>query len=277
PSFLSCTRPACSSTSRCFRTAGSETVKGAASSVTVAGLSARRARIARRVACESAPNVPSSEYLTIWFSSAPDASFVKPEGAKATRSCVRGRAGCPGFEHRTTIFGRNPAVFPELRRWNPYCRYVYPKAMRDILHDLRYACRTLRNSPVFSIVAVLTVALGVGANAAVFSLINAVLLRPLPYFQPDRLVLGWEGAPSCGRRDSPVAPANYADGKNRSRSFEEMGALEDHSYRLIGEGTPEVVEGSLVTAGLLRVLRTRPMLGRIFHDGEDQPGATKVA
>jgi putative ABC transport system permease protein len=149
--------------------------------------------------------------------------------------------------------------------------------MLNTLSDLRYAFRSLRKAPGFTAVAVLTLALGVGANTAVFSLINAVLLRPLPYPQPERLVLVWESAPFFGIRDSPVAPANYVDWKARGRSFEEMGALEDWSYRLTGEGTPEVLEGSLATASLFRALRVRPMLGRIFRDDEDRPGAPKVA
>jgi predicted permease len=149
--------------------------------------------------------------------------------------------------------------------------------MINILHDLRYALRSLVNSPGFSVVAILTLALGVGANTAVFSLINSVLLRPLPYDEPERLVLVWESAPFFGLRDSPVAPANYFDWKQRSRSFEEMGALEDRAYRLTGEGTPEVVEGSLATASLFRVLRVRPALGRVFSEDDDRHGAIKAA
>jgi putative ABC transport system permease protein len=149
--------------------------------------------------------------------------------------------------------------------------------MSDLLYDLRYAFRSLGNSPGFSVVAVVTLALGIGANSAVFSLINAVLLRPLPYEQPDRLVLVWESAPFFGLRDSPVAPANYADWKARSSSFEEMGAVEDCVYRLTGETSPELIYGSLVTASFLRALRIRPVAGRIFRDDEDHPGAPKVA
>lgn len=143
--------------------------------------------------------------------------------------------------------------------------------------DLRYALRSLLKSPGFTAVTILTLALGVGANTAVFSLINSVLLRPLPYEQPDQLVLVWESAPFFGLRDSPVAPANYADWKTRSRSFEEIGALEDCGYRLSGEGEPEAVNGGAVTASFLRALRTRPLQGRIFRDDEDRPGAPKVA
>jgi predicted permease len=149
--------------------------------------------------------------------------------------------------------------------------------MLNVLFDLRYAFRSLRKSPGFTLVSVLTLALGVGANTAIFSLIDAVLLRPLPYPEPDRLVLVWESAPFFGLHDSPVAPANYGDWKARSRSFEEMGALEDHSFRLTGEGAPDVLDGSLASASLFRALRIRPMLGRVFRDDEDRPGAPKVA
>ena len=148
--------------------------------------------------------------------------------------------------------------------------------MQSLLLDLRYALRFLKNSPGFTAVAVLTLALGIGTNSAVFSLVNAVLLRPLPYPQPDRLVLIWESAPFFGLHDSPVSPTNYLDWRARARSFEDMGALEERSYRLLGDGPPEVIEGSLASAGLLRALRTRPQLGRIFTDAEDQPGAAKV-
>ena len=147
----------------------------------------------------------------------------------------------------------------------------------DLLSDLRYAARYLRKSPGFTAVAVLTLALGVGANTAVFSLLNAVLLRPLPYPDPDRLVLVWESAPFFGLRDSPVSPANYVDWKARSHSFEELGALEDRSFRLIGERTPEVVQGAYLTASLWRALRIRPALGRLFREEDDRAGAPKVA
>lgn len=145
------------------------------------------------------------------------------------------------------------------------------------LSDLRFAIRALRKSPGFTLVAVLTLGLCVGANTAVFTLVNAVLLRPLAYEQPERLVLVWESAPFFGLQDSPVAPANYADWRSRSRSFEEMGALEDRGYRLTSGGPPELVEGGLVTASLWRALRTRPAMGRLFSEAEDKPGAAKVA
>src|SRR5512145_1538517 len=122
--------------------------------------------------------------------------------------------------------------------------------------ELRLAGRSLAKSPGFTAVAVLTLALGIGANTAVFSLLNAVLLRPLPYADPGRLVLVWESAPFFGLHDSPVAPANYVDWKARARSFEEMGALEINGYRLAGDGAPEMLLGAVVTAGVFRALGT---------------------
>jgi putative ABC transport system permease protein len=153
----------------------------------------------------------------------------------------------------------------------------WESALGSFWRDIRYGLRQLGCNPGFVAIAVLTLALGSGANTAVFSVINAALLKPLPYPQPKRLVLVWESAPFFGLHDSPVAPANYADWKARSRSFEEMGALEDRSYSLTGDGPPEVVEGSLTTASVWRALRIKPKSGRVFGDEEDRPGAAKVA
>lgn len=146
-----------------------------------------------------------------------------------------------------------------------------------MLSDLRLAARFLKQSPGFTFIVILTLALCIGANSAIFSLVNSVLLRPLAYDGADRLALIWESAPFFGLEDSPVAPANYFDWEARSKSFESMGALEDASYRLTGDGEPEVVQGAVVTASLWRTLRTRPVLGRVFSEQEDQPGAARVA
>jgi predicted permease len=149
--------------------------------------------------------------------------------------------------------------------------------MAALLNDLRHAARALAASRGYTAVAVLTLALGIGANTAVFSLVSAVLLRPLPYTDPESLVLVWESAPFFGLQDSPVSPANYADWKARARSFQDMGALETTGYKLAGDGPPELVHGAVVTAGLLRALGTRPLLGRIFRDDEDQPASSRTA
>ena len=149
--------------------------------------------------------------------------------------------------------------------------------MAGLLQEFRHAARSLAKSRGYTTVAVLTLALGIGANTAVFSLLNAVLLRPLPYSDPDRLVLVWESAPFFGLHDSPVSPANFADWRRRARSFEHMGALEITGYRLTGDGPPELVLGANVTAGLFRALRTQPLLGRVFRDDDDRLDAAKVA
>jgi predicted permease len=145
-----------------------------------------------------------------------------------------------------------------------------------MLQDLLYALRNLRKSPVFLVTAVAILALGVGANTAVFSLVNAVLLRPLPWPEADRLVLVWESAPFFGLGDSPVSPANFVDWKARSRSFEEIGGLEIAAFRLVGDGNPELVVGAAVSASTLRALRVPTLLGRTFREDEDRLGAPKV-
>lgn len=149
--------------------------------------------------------------------------------------------------------------------------------MSKLLQDVRYAVRTLRKSPVFTAAGILTIAIGIGANSSVFTLLNAVLLRPLPFPDPGRLVLVWEETPMFGLKDSPVALGNFAEWRARNRVFGEMGALEQGSFRLTGAGEAQQVFGSGVSAGLLRALGVRPALGRLFRDDEDQPGAPKVA
>lgn len=146
-----------------------------------------------------------------------------------------------------------------------------------MLQDLRLTIRSLLKSPGFTAVAVLTFALGIGANTAVFSLVNAVLLRPLPYPHPEQLALVWESAPFFGLQDSPVAPANFVDWEARSHSFQAIGGMEDTGYRLTGDGPPELVPGSMLTAGVWKALQTKPELGRVFTEADDRQGAPKVA
>ncbi len=149
--------------------------------------------------------------------------------------------------------------------------------MTKVVQDLRYAARTLRKSPVFTAVAFLTLALGIGANSAIFSLIDALLLRPLPFPQPDRLMLVWEDTSMFGLKDSPVALGNYTDWRAQNHVFQQMGATEQSSFRLTGGGEPIQVQGGLVTGSLFATLGVRPALGRLFREDEDQPGAARVA
>ena len=103
-----------------------------------------------------------------------------------------------------------------------------------MLNDLRYAFRMLLKSPGFTVVAVLTLALGIGANTAIFTLVDAVLLRPLPFRDPERLVMIWESAPEIGFPRNEVAPANFADWKAQNQAFEDMAALRGRSVNLTG-------------------------------------------
>ena len=149
--------------------------------------------------------------------------------------------------------------------------------MQKVIVDLRYAFRTLRKSPLFAGVAILTLALGVGANTAIFTLVNAVLLRPLPFPDPDRLVFVWEETTMFGLKDSVVAMGNYTEWRAQSRAFQQMGALEQKLFALTGTGEALQVHGSIVTSSLFRTLQVKPAMGRLFREDEDRPGAPMVA
>jgi putative ABC transport system permease protein len=153
-----------------------------------------------------------------------------------------------------------------------------------IWQDIRYGIRGLRSRPGFTSVAVLTLSLGIGANAAVFSVVNGVLLQPLPYREPARLVHLWETNPNMNWTHATVAPANLLDWKARSRSFEDfahyMGSDTKRpgtsSLTLTGRGDPERVRGMLVSANFFDVLGAPPALGRTFRPAEELPGRTRV-
>lgn len=140
--------------------------------------------------------------------------------------------------------------------------------MLTLLNDLRYSLRTLRKAPAFSIVALLVLALGIGANTAIFSVVNSVVLRPLPYPGADRLALIWETDLKDGiKREGPSGP-NFLDWKEQSQSFEEMSLLEVGTGTLTGEGEPEQVIGIRVTTNFLSMLGARTVLGRGFTAAE---------
>src|SRR5580693_662955 len=139
--------------------------------------------------------------------------------------------------------------------------------LETFLEDIRFGTRMLAKNPGFTIVAVLTLALGIGANAAIFSVVDAVLLRPLAYKDADRLVTILHNG------DNPVAVANYIDWRDQSSSFEAMGAADYWSANLSGIDSPEHILGLSVTQSLLPLLGVEPLLGRLFARGEDQKGA----
>lgn len=145
----------------------------------------------------------------------------------------------------------------------------------DILRqDLKYAARTLADARGFTLTAVLVVALGVGANTAVFSLVDQVMIRPLPFAEPGRLVKLWEIHPGYSRLE--LSPANYRDWKAMSHSFESMAAFTAVSHNLVGQGEPERVETEHVSAGLFPLLGAQPLMGRLFTAEEDQPDAPRT-
>src|SRR3984893_9598266 len=146
--------------------------------------------------------------------------------------------------------------------------------MNSFWHDLRYGARMLRKQPGFTLVAVITLALGIGANTAIFSVVNAVLLRPLPFKDSERLVLVWnKGAEAAGGDRTPLAVADVLDWRAQNRSFESIGAFQYTSFNYIGSEIPEQVRGVSVTSNFLSVLGVGVQLGRDFQSGDEQAGA----
>ena len=145
-----------------------------------------------------------------------------------------------------------------------------------LLNDLRYTARMLRQSPLFTLAVVLTVALGIGANTAIFSVVNAVLLRPLPYEQPSRLVWIAEKNDRLNLPTFGTSVLNYLSWKEQSRTFDQLAAFGFASFNLTGHGDPEQFTGGTVTPSLFPLLGIKPILGRSFADGEDRPGSPKV-
>jgi ABC-type antimicrobial peptide transport system permease subunit len=144
--------------------------------------------------------------------------------------------------------------------------------MNGLIQDLRCALRLLRKSPGFTAVAVVTLALGIGANTAIFTLVNAVLLRPLPYKDPNRLVMVWEQNPHRGWFENIVSSANFLDWKKQNHVFADIAAFESSSFNLTGDNTPEEIAGERVTTNLLSVLGVQPLRGRLFVPDEEKRG-----
>jgi len=144
-----------------------------------------------------------------------------------------------------------------------------------IWQDMRYGARMLLKSPGFTVVAVLTLALGIGANTAIFSVVNFVLLRPLEYANPDQLVMVWERNTKKGWNESPTSFADFVDFRDNAKSVE-LVAFTDTNFNLTGGDQPERVAGLRVSANLFSLLGVNPARGRWFAPGEDKPGAGHV-
>jgi putative ABC transport system permease protein len=147
--------------------------------------------------------------------------------------------------------------------------------MRNLLQDLRFGFRLICKNPGFAAIAILVLGLGIGANTAIFSVVNGVLLRPLPYPEPDRLVRIWHTPPAKsfpGMTRFSVSAANFVDWKNQSRSFDSMAMYSFTHATMTGGNQPQVVRIARVTDGFFGVFRTQPSLGRIFTADEDRSG-----
>jgi len=128
--------------------------------------------------------------------------------------------------------------------------------------DVRFAMRQLRKSPGFTAIAITTLALGIGANSAMFSVVDAVLLRPLPYRNASRVVNLFENRPHENELKVPVAPGDFYECRDKARSFEQLAAVDEDTFNLTGTGEPQRVDGADVSPGFFEVLGTQAMIGR---------------
>ena len=142
----------------------------------------------------------------------------------------------------------------------------------DAWQDLRYGLRMLRKNPLFAVLAVLTLTLGIGASTVMFSVINGVLLAPLPFPEPDRLVEIWDSKPEAGWSRNSLTHANFWDTRDMAREFTDIGAMTFGTLNLTGSQAPERLSAAIVSVGFLRALGVTPVAGRLFAEGEDQSG-----
>ena len=152
-------------------------------------------------------------------------------------------------------------------------------AFETLARDVRYAVRVLRQRPGFTLAAVLVLALGIGANTAIFSVVNAVLLRPLPFPEADRLTFVWHVPPADsfpGMTRFSVSPANFLDWERQNRTFERMAITEFRSFNISGGAEPETLRASGVSPHFFQVFGVPPMLGRPLRPDEETPGRNKV-
>ncbi len=146
---------------------------------------------------------------------------------------------------------------------------------QTLLQDLRYGLRMVATNPGFSSITILTLAIGIGANTAMFSIVDSILLRPLPYPDSDRLVVVWE-KPSGGTRNV-VSAANFLDWRNQNRVFDNIAATNFKSFNITGKDQPERIQGMSVSWDFFELLGSKPIAGRGFIADDDNPGATRVA
>src|ERR1700686_4388264 len=143
--------------------------------------------------------------------------------------------------------------------------------MENLWQDIRYGVRMLLKAPSFSIVATIALALGIGANTAIFSVVNAVLLRPLPFTNSEQLMMVWETDATRGQRQTASYP-NFADWREQNHVFERMASYHNNDFILTGRGESARIQGAVVNADLFPLLGVAPAIGRGFLPDEDKPG-----
>src|SRR5262245_52555743 len=148
--------------------------------------------------------------------------------------------------------------------------------METLRHDLSYSLRTLLKQPAFTAVAVLSLAIGIGANSAIFSVINALLLRPLPYQDAEQLVILWNRSPGLNVEQDWFSPGQYLDVKTQNQVFEATAVTRGASFNLTGQGGPEHVDGARVSSSFFPLFGARAVLGRVLLPEEDEPGKPAV-
>jgi putative ABC transport system permease protein len=148
--------------------------------------------------------------------------------------------------------------------------------MQTLWQDLRYGARMLLKNPVFTLIAVITLSLGIGANSAIFTIVNGVLLRPLPFDEPEQLVKVWEMRYQLGGARRPVSPADFFDWRAQNTTFQHMAAYTAGDYTLTGSGEPDRLRVARVSPELFPLLRERPVLGRVFTQEEETHGKNRA-
>ena len=198
--------------------------------------------------------------------------------AGAKRTAAEGPRAARRWYRRQALASIGPLVAMRVRSRRDVRVEERPAfAMDTLRHDLRYALRLLRRSPGFALAAIATVALGIGANTAIFSVVHGLLLKPLPYPNPDRLVMLWQDMRSRGGpADEWATPGNFADWSAERRTFQSIAALTNWRPTLSGAGDPEPIVGEQATSEYFDVLATRPALGRLFRPEDSLPNAARV-
>ena len=223
-------------------------------------------RLARALMARLLPE-RDREYLLGDLEETFHARATGPEGVRRARRWYW-RAALASL---TALRQRDPA------EWHPPVERIKgDSAMRNILRDIRQGTRLMARAPGFTVVAVLTLALGIGANTAIFSVTYGILLKPLPYSEPDQIVLVNENNLSRGWTSFSASPANFFDWREKTQSFAAMAAYGSRTFNYSGSGTPERLRALSGTAGFLEILDGTPLHGRGFRPDEFEPGKDQV-